>query len=327
MESSIDAREVSPQMIGRLAVEHVSTVSVGSSAIDAVRTARGDEKLSAAHVAVVENERLVGVVPPERLLQADSAELIESLIEPRVPMVGPTADAEGTCWAAAQAGVATVAVVDEDGRLRGLVPPRTVIAVLAHEHEVDLARLGGYLRASTLARVASTEPIRARFWHRLPWLLVGLVAALASALIVSGFEQSLEEEVALAFFLPGIVYMADAVGTQTETLILRGLSVGVGIGRVVLKELATGLAMGLVLAVGFFSAALVFGVGASIAVVVGVSLFVACATASAVAMVLPAILSRLGTDPAFGSGPLATVAQDLISIAVYLGIAAAILGG
>lgn len=70
-----------------------------------------------------------------------------------------------------------------------------------------------------------------RFWHRLPWLLLGLAGAFLAAGIVGSFERQLEENVILAFFMPGIVYMADAVGTQTETLVVRGISVGVPIRR------------------------------------------------------------------------------------------------
>ena len=82
-----------------------------------------------------------------------------------------------------------------------------------------------------MARTASEEPVVKRFWHRVPWLLVGLLGALLAADIVGAYEQQLQANVMLAFFIPGIVYLADAVGTQTEALVIRGLSVGVSIGR------------------------------------------------------------------------------------------------
>jgi len=77
------------------------------------------------------------------------------------------------------------------------------------------------------------EPVERRFQHRLPWLLVGLAGALLAADFVGRFEGHLQETVMLAFFIPGIVYLADAVGTQTETIVVRGLSVGVTMQRVV----------------------------------------------------------------------------------------------
>ena len=66
-----------------------------------------------------------------------------------------------------------------------------------------------------------------RLWHRLPWLALGLLGAMASAAVVGAFEEQLRDQVLLAFFVPAVVYMADAVGTQTEAVVIRGMSVGV----------------------------------------------------------------------------------------------------
>ena len=174
------------------------------------------------------------------------------------------------------------------------------------------------------ARIASRESVTRRLRHRLPWLIIGLAGAAASAVMVGGYEEQLSRDVVLAFFLPGIVYMADAVGTQTETLIIRGLSVGVPIREVVRREAVTGLMIGLAIAALTFPFVLWGWGDADVAVAVAVSLLAACGCASVIAMGLPAILRRSGVDPAFGSGPLATVIQDLLSIVVYLWIATTI---
>jgi magnesium transporter len=211
------------------------------------------------------------------------------------------------------------------GRFIGFLPPDRLLAVLHHEHEEDMARLGGFLHDTSLARAASEEPFLKHFWHRVPWLLLGLAGALVAADIVDAFERQLQANVVLVFFIPGIVYLADAVGTQTETLLIRGLSVGVPIGRVLRREIFTGLAIGLALAVVFYRVALWRWNGGGIGAAVSLAIFAACATANSVAMALPWIFHRMGIDPAFGSGPLATVIQDLLSIAIYLAIATALL--
>ena len=117
------------------------------------------------------------------------------------------------------------------------------------------------------------------------------------------------------------MYLADAVGTQTETVIVRGLSLGVPMGRMVGREMLGVVAIGLVLAV--IAAPLVWWQwrDASLALSVGVSLFAASSMASAVGIALPWIFDRLTIDPAVGSGPLATVFQDLLSIWAYLYVA------
>jgi magnesium transporter len=241
------------------------------------------------------------------------------------PVVGPGLDQEKAAWKAVQHGESALAVIDNGGGFVGFLPPDRLLAILLHEHDEDMARVGGFLRDSSMARAASEEPVAKRFWHRVPWLLVGLAGALLAADIVGAFERQLQANVMLAFFIPGIVYLADAVGTQTEALVIRGLSVGVGIGRVVRREIFTGLFVGIALALVFLPLSWWrWGQGA-LATAVALSIFAACATASSVALALPWLLNRLGIDPAFGSGPLATVIQDLLSVIIYLAIATAML--
>lgn len=233
-------------------------------------------------------------------------------------------DQEVAAWQAAQRGEPVLAVAGDQGRFLGLIPPERMLAVLLWEHDEDMARLGGFVHDAAEARRASREPVLRRFWHRLPWLIVGLCGALLATEIVGSFEERLRSNIALAFFIPGIVYMADAVGTQTETLIIRGLSVGVRIGEVVRRELLTGLLVGLAISVAFLPVAL-WRWEKDVAVATALALLAACATATLVAMALPWLLSRVGRDPAYGSGPLATVIQDLASILIYFAIAVPLL--
>jgi magnesium transporter len=175
-----------------------------------------------------------------------------------------------------------------------------------------------------MATQAAREPLSQRLRHRMPWLTVGLAGAMASAVIVSGFEETLQREVLLAFFLPAVVYMADAVGTQTETVVIRALAVGVTMRQIFPRELATGLVTGGLIGVAFYVFARAIWGNDDVAAVVAISIAVSCSIATVVAMALPAIFDRLGTDPAYGSGPLATVIQDLLSITVYFLVAGAL---
>ena len=170
---------------------------------------------------------LVGLVSMERVLAAEEGATVADLMDSSPPVVEPGVDQEAVAWEMARRGESSVAVVDADGGFLGLVPPRRMLRVLLAEHDEDLARLGGYLAKTERARSAAEETIARRLWHRLPWLFVGLGGAMAAAIIVGGFEDQLDKKVLLAFFLPAVVYMADAVGTQTETVLIRGLSVGV----------------------------------------------------------------------------------------------------
>ena len=276
---------------------------------------------SAAHVVVCEGERFRGIVRIEDLLPAPADLTAAALMDADAPAVAPGTDQEIAAWRAVQHGESALALVDERGRFAGLIPPHRLLAVLLSEHEEDLSRLGGFLHRAESARRASVEPVRRRFGHRLPWLLVGLAGALLAAELVALFEGTLREQVVLAFFVPGIVYLADAVGTQTETVVVRGLSVGVRFAAMIERELLTGIGIGIALALAAFPLVLLRFGDAALAGTVAAALFAACGTATIAAMALPWLIDRFGGDPAFGSGPLATVIQDLLSIAIFFAIA------
>ena len=200
-----------------------------------------------------------------------------------------------------------------------VVPALALLEVLRREHVEDLHRFAGIGPEDTnRARDAVEAPPTRRARDRLPWLLVGLVGSMLATWIVAGFEATLQARVAIAFFVPGIVYLADAVGTQSEAIAVRGLSLSrLPLARLLAGELRTGLLIGLTLAV------LVLGPvwwrfgDADLALAVAVALLAASACATTIGFALPWLLARTGRDPAFGSGPIATIIQDVLSLLIY----------
>lgn len=286
------------------------------------------EASDAGTVAVCDGGILVGLLTPERLAGSVDEAVAGAVMISRFPRVAPDEPRERSAWRAIESGAQVVAVESPEGRLLGIVPPGRLLAALLAEHRQDMARLSGYLHDVEVARTVSRETLWRRFWHRLPWLAMGLVGAMAAAGVMGRYEEVLAANVLIAFFIPGIVYLADAVGTQTETLIVRGLSVGVTIRSVVLRELATGVLVGGALAFIFLVAGgIIWPDHPSVIASASLAVGIACATATGVAMALPALFRALGMDPAFGSGPLATVIQDILSIVVYLWVTTWMLGG
>jgi magnesium transporter len=165
---------------------------------------------------------------------------------------------------------------------------------------------------------------RARY--RLPWLVVGLVGSLLATTLVAQFEQILETQIAVAFFIPAIVYLADAVGTQSEAVAIRGLSLtDAGIGRVLLGEIAAGVLMGLIIALLAGTFTVVVFDEPALALAVGTSLIAACTIATTLGLCLPWAFARVGWDPAHASGPIGTILQDVLSLAIYFAAATIIL--
>ncbi len=327
--TEFEALSAADALLG-VAAEHTSRrvprASPGQT-VGEIRASLVGERFETANaVAVLEGERLVGIVPIASLLVAEAGTRIESLMDPNPPAISPDTDQERAAHEMSARGVTALPVIDGDGHFVGLIPPHRMLEVLLDEHDEDLARIGGFLHGSRRARRAAEERVTRRIWHRLPWLLIGLIGAMASVTLVAGFEQQLSEKVLIAFFLPAVVYMADAVGTQTEALIIRALATGVSWRKAVRRELLSGIAIGLLVGAAFIPFALIGWGDGEVALAVGIALAAACSTATSIAMALPFALQRLGFDPAFGSGPLATVLQDLLSIAIYLLVAVAITG-
>src|SRR5688572_6850894 len=316
--ASVPSRPTSPTGpgpdVGARWVREVPRAAGADPAYKVLAELEGKLFESAVDVAVCEGEQLVGLAPIERLLAADPATRVGDLIGGRAPiMVAEGDDLETAAAQAARQGARTVAVVDRSGKFLGLVPPEELLATLNAEHEEDILRLSGSLAGATRARSAAEERVPRRRWHRLPWLLLSLAGAMASAGIVASFEEELQTQLLLAFFLPAVVYMADAVGTQTEAIVIRGISVGVPARNIVARELTTGLIMGALVAAIFFPFAQRVWGDTDVAATVALALLASCSTATVVAMALPYALNKAGRDPAFGSGPLATVVQDLLS--------------
>lgn len=306
------------------ATARVPVVSPSLSAAEARRYMVGKSFAFVDEIVVLDEGRLVGLVALSRLLEAPEQTPLGDLADRDSVVIRPGESEEGAAWLMVHRRQSNLAVADSDGAFVGLVPSHRLIGRLLAQHDEDAARLGGYLASSGRARLAAEEPVSRRLLHRLPWLLVGLVGAMASAVIVGAFEAQLDEVVLLAFFVPAVVYMADAVGTQTETLLIRGMSASIDMRTVVRRELITGALIGVLIGLAFFVFALAGWGDADVALAVALALTASCSIATSVATVLPRLLARLGSDPAFGSGPLATIIQDLLSIAVYLAIATAI---
>jgi magnesium transporter len=326
MSEAAMASEAASDTIAGHVSSRVPIATPDASVRDIRRSLIGGRFDTAAAVAVCDEGVLRGLISNEKLLASPDGNRASEIMDAAPPAVTPGVDQERAAWIAVEREEAILAVVDDAGRFLGLVPPYRLLTVLLREHDEDMARLGGFLHDATTARAASRESLLRRYRHRLPWLLIGLAGALIATAIVGSFERQLEANVMIAYFIPGIVYMADAVGTQTETILVRGLSVGVSIREVVRRELLTGLLVGVTLSLLFFPVALLWWHETDLVIATSLALLMACSIATVVAMILPWLIHRLGGDPAFGSGPLATVLQDLGSVLIYFATVLLIVG-
>jgi magnesium transporter len=323
--NSTDDSELDPALLETAAQHAVKRVPTAhfSETVGAVLTRLpGNIYDDAGSVYVLDDhDRLLGMTPLARLFSARPEETILSVARTSFPEVLPETDQEQAASLAISQGLTAVPVVDRDRRLAGVIPPEAIFEVLRHEHVEDLHRLAGIRRETTRARDAIEAPPMRQTWDRLPWLLVGLVGSMIATLVMSWFEGALQSKLAIAFFVPAIVYLADAIGTQTEAIAVRGLSLSnVPIRDLIGGELRTGLLIGLALGTLTIPFTwLVFG-DPQLAIAVALSLVAAGSAATTIGLGLPWLFARLGKDPAFGSGPIATIIQDVLSLLIYFSI-------
>ncbi len=291
------------------------------------RLLRETYDLSDIVIVIDKQGRYAGAASIGDVLTHEAREQVNAIVRSDWPSVAHDLDQEKAVETAILAGVSTLPVVDDEQRPIGGIPASALLAVLAAEHREDMHRMAGILRENSHNRHALEGSPVARFKLRLPWLLVGFILSGAGTAVMAGFEAVLKSHIAVAFFIPALVYLTDAIGTQTEAVAVRGLSVAEKpLAEILVREIATGGLIGGTLgSLAFVGIWLAFG-DAKLALGVGLSLLVAGTLACAIGLVLPWALSRLGIDPALGTGPVATIFQDVLTLVVYFYLITILIG-
>ena len=237
-------------------------------------------------------DKLKGVVAINALAGVALDRTLGSIMLTPAPSVHAETDQEKVASVCLHHGLSAMAVTDPHGHLLGIVSAFAPVNVLRAEHVEDLHRIAGIRGERAQARHALEDPPVRRARDRLPWLLVGLIGSVAMTVIMARFKATLRTHLSIAFFVPGLVYLADAIGTQTEAIAVRGLSLShAPITRLLGGELRTGLLIGTSLgAVALPLTWLAFGDG-RLAVTIALSLFAASTCATGVGLLLPWLLA------------------------------------
>lgn len=279
---------------------------------------------------VDEVRKLIGVLSVKELLSLSGHITIKDAMVPATVFVRPHTAREKVAHLALQHNLKAVPVVDKDHRFVGVVPSDAILDILNQEHTEDVLRIAGVSQRheeNSGQDVLLNAPSSTHVKLRLPWLVLGLLGGVGAAVVVEQFEATLAEQLILAAFIPAIVYMADAVGSQTQMLFVRALALdhSLAVAKYLKREIAVNFILGLILAGLILAISLVWLGLPLISLVLSVSVFLTVWFTVLVAILLPWLFSRLGQDPAIASGPLATVIRDIMSLLIYLGVASFLL--
>ncbi|MCD6414784.1 MAG: magnesium transporter [Candidatus Diapherotrites archaeon] len=277
------------------------------------------------NVFVVDKKgRIKGVLPLRNLIIAKNNTKVSKIMDRKVVTANVSMDVEQVARLFKQYDLYSMPVVDSTNRIVGRITADDVMDVIEDEAEEDLYKLSGI---GADERVY--DPIQKAIRGRMPWLVVNLFTALLAALTVSLFEGTIQKLVLLAVFMPVVAGMGGNAGTQTLTVIIRGIALGhlnkKGMKRVILKELSLGLLNGILIGAITSIIAYLWKGKPLIGFVIFLAMVINLLVAGTVGTLIPIILKKLNIDPAVASSVIVTTFTDVIGFASFLGIATILL--
>ena len=273
--------------------------------------------------------RLTGVISLRDLVTTPGDTMLKDIMSKNIQAVRPETDQEEVARIVSQYNFLAVPVVDSDEKLLGIVTVDNVVDVIREEATEDFLQLAGAGKDREILLKSSWENARIR----LPWLIASWIGGIVAAFIIGVFDNILENAIALAAFIPVIIGMGGNVGTQSSTIIVRGLATGrVSFENsitVLFKEMRVGLILGILygMLLGFFAIFQFIDTSPMLGVVVGLSICVSMILAATIGSLVPLVLNRFEIDPAIATGPFVTTAIDIMGVAFYFLIARSLLLG
>ena len=261
----------------------------------------------------------LGTVPLTRLLTSDPDATVGELLENEAPRIDPETPSHDVAMLFQAQDLISAAVVSADGRLLGRITVDDVVDVIREEAEHSVRSMAGLNDEEDVFAGVLTSTRR-----RLVWLGVNLCTAFLASYVVQGFEGTIEKVAVLAALMPIVASMGGIAGTQTVTLIIRGLALGQvqwsNARWLLFKEIGVGGLNGLIAAaaVGTVSA-LWFGTW-KIAAIIAAAMFINLLAAASVGVIVPLTLRRMKIDPALSAGVILTTFTDCIGFATLLGL-------
>ncbi len=267
--------------------------------------------------------RPVGVAPLSRVMGMPRTVVLKDIMDDEFRVIQVTESQEDVAYAFNQYHMISAPVIDDDGRLVGMITIDDAMVVLEDEAEEDIKLLAG----------VGDEEISDRVWDiakaRFPWLSVNLVTAILASLVIAQFDSTMEAIIALAVLMPIVASMGGNAGTQTLTVAVRALATrdltSANAWRVIRRETLVGLANGLFFAVVIGIVGVVWFGDPMLGLVLGMAMIGNLVVAGLAGILIPIWLDKVGADPALASGAFVTTVTDVVGFFAFLGLASIML--
>ena len=281
----------------------------------------GEENENIYDLYVVDNfDKLKGVISLKELVTKNFNTRISDVIHTKIEGIPYNTDQEEVGHRFEKYGYLTMPVVDNSNRLLGVVTFDDVMQILRDETTEDIHRLGGVDEGEKV-----DGSLKDSVKSRLPWLIVNLVTAILAAAVVGMFEGTIQAVVSLATFMPIVTGMGGNAGTQTLTIIVRGLALGElnfkNMKKVFFKEIGVGVVTGVV--IGFIIGVLgyIWEGNFMFGIIISVAMLLNMIVATITGYLVPVVLKKFKVDPALASSIFVTTFTDVLGFFFFLGLA------
>lgn len=274
------------------------------------------------------NRVLEGVISIRKLILNDDSTELKDIMDTDVIYVNTLDDQEDVAGLFKKYGFLVMPVVDNERRLVGIVTIDDILDVIDQENTEDFQRMAA-MEPSDKDYLSTNALVLAK--HRLPWLLILMISATFTGGIIKKYDNALQSLMILASFIPMIMDTGGNSGSQSSTLVIRGLALGElkpnDLLKVFWKELCVSTIVGIILSfVNFLRIYYIEKAELLVSVTVSFTLFLTVILAKVVGGVLPIIAKRLKMDPAIMAGPLITTIVDAVALIIYFTTASWLLG-
>lgn len=263
---------------------------------------------------------LLGTIPVSRILRTPRSTQVTEIMEREQTLFHVDDDQEDVAYKFGQYNLVSAAVVDESERLVGVITIDDIVDVIHEEAEEDIHRMAG------VGDEEITDTVFATARSRFTWLLINLGTAVLASWVISLFDATIEEMVALAILMPIVASMGGNAGTQTMTVAVRALATRdlgpLNAMRVTLRETSVGLINGVVFAVIMGLVTMWWFGHQDLGIVIGVAMIVNMAVAALAGILIPLALDHFEIDPAIASSVFVTTVTDVVGFFAFLGLAA-----
>jgi len=292
--------------------------------IDHMRAAGDDLPDLFFEVYVVDTGfRPIGEVPVSRLMRSGRDIKLSDIMLPPKVKVDPETDQEEVAYFFEKYHLISAPVVDEAGRLTGMLTVDDMVDVIQEENKEDMLALAGVNDAGLADTVMQSVRSRA------PWLLVNLATAILASGVIALFEDAISQLVALAVLMPIVASMGGNAGTQSLAVAVRAIAsrdlTAANARRVIWRETMTGTFNGLIFAAVMGIVAGVWFQSLALAGIIAIAMIINLACAGLAGILVPLGLKRFGADPAVASAVFVTTVTDIVGFFAFLGLAALVL--